>query len=98
MKNVPCFEDIVESTLAPSLLTNSRVCMAGFMDLHKVVARRSTFLGFWNAWNWVELKGEVETEGLKCQFSQVERDLDLQKIFKPIPISNKKAQGKKQLW
>jgi hypothetical protein len=86
------------STLAPSLLTNSIVGMAGFMDLHKVVAGRSAFLAFRNAWNGIELKDEVENEGLKCQFSQVERDLDLQKIFKLIPISNKKAQGKKWLW
>jgi hypothetical protein len=51
--------------------------MASSMDLHKVVARRGAFLGFPNAWNGVELKGEVESKGLKCQFSQVEGDLDL---------------------
>jgi hypothetical protein len=36
---------------------------------------------------------------LKCQ--QVEGHLDLQKIFKPVPILNKKAKNwkkKKQLW
>jgi len=77
MKNMPCIEDIVESTLAFSLLTNFRVGMATSMDLHEVVARRGAFLAFWNAWNGVELKGEVENKWLKCQFSQVEGDLDL---------------------
>ncbi len=85
----------VESTLTPSLLTNSIVGMAGFVDLHKVSAKRKAFLTFWNAWNGVELEGEVESKELKCQFSQVEKDLDLQKIFKPIPISNRRATRKK---
>jgi len=74
---MPCIEDIVERTLALSLLTNFRVGMASSMDLHKVVVRRGAFLAFRNAWNGVELKGEVESKGLKCQFSQVEGDLDL---------------------
>jgi hypothetical protein len=46
MKNMPCIEDIVESTLAFSLLTNFRVGMATSMDLHEVVARRGAFLAF----------------------------------------------------
>jgi hypothetical protein len=37
---------------------------------------------------WVK---KLESEELKCQFSQVERDLNLQKIPKPIPISKKRA-------
>jgi hypothetical protein len=49
IKNMPCIEDIVERTLALSLLTNFRVGMASSMDLHKVVARRGAFLGFRNA-------------------------------------------------
>jgi hypothetical protein len=32
-------EDIVESTLAPPFLTNSRVDMVGFVNAHKLVAR-----------------------------------------------------------
>jgi hypothetical protein len=36
------------------------------------------------------LEDEVESEELKCQFSQVEEDLNLQNIPKSIPISNKK--------
>jgi hypothetical protein len=69
-----------------------------FCEFSQSVAKRNAFLAFWNAWNEVELKGEVESEWLKCQFSQVEGDLDLQKIFKAVPISNKKAQGKRWLW
>jgi hypothetical protein len=49
MKNMPCIEGIVESTLTLSILTNSRVGMVGFVDLHKMVARRSAFLAFQNA-------------------------------------------------
>jgi len=30
-------ENILESTLAPPLFTNSRVNMVGFMNLHKVI-------------------------------------------------------------
>jgi len=49
IKNMPCIEDIVERTLALSLLTNFRVGMASSMDLHKVVVRRGAFLAFRNA-------------------------------------------------
>jgi hypothetical protein len=42
-------EDMVESTLAPPFLTNSRIDIVGFMDLHKVVARRNAFLALPNA-------------------------------------------------
>ncbi len=36
-------EDIVESTHAPPFFTNSKVDMANFVDLHKVVAKRNAF-------------------------------------------------------
>jgi hypothetical protein len=37
-------------------------------------------------------------ERLKCLFSQVQGDYDLQKIFKPIPLLKKREQqGKRQL-
>jgi hypothetical protein len=51
--------------------------MVGFVNAHKVDVR-SAFLAFSSAWNGVELEGWPENEGLKCQFSQVEKDLDLQ--------------------
>jgi hypothetical protein len=37
------------------------------------------------------LKGGAKSEGLKCQFSQVERDLDLQEIPKLVPIPKKRT-------
>ncbi len=84
-------EDIV---VAPPFLTNFRVDMVGFMDPHKVVVRRSAFLAFPNAWNEGELKGGVESEGLECQFSQVEGDFNLQKIPKLVSISKKGTKEK----
>ncbi len=36
--------------------------MTSFVDLHKVVIRRSVFLTFPNAQNGVELEGGVESE------------------------------------
>jgi hypothetical protein len=90
MENMLWIEDIVGSTLSPLVLTNSRVDMVGFMDPHKVVARRSAFLIFPSAQNGVELKGGVEDERLKHQFSKVKGDLVLQEILKPIFIIKKK--------
>jgi hypothetical protein len=36
-------EDIVESTQTPPFLTNSKIYMAGFVDLHKMIARKNAF-------------------------------------------------------
>jgi hypothetical protein len=58
-------EDIVVSTSTSPLFTNSRVNMIGFVDLHKVVARRNAFSTFPSAWNRVELEGGAKSEGLK---------------------------------
>ncbi len=89
MKDMLWIEDIVESTSTSPFLTNSRVDMVGFVDLHKVVARRSAFSAFPSAWNGVESEGGAKNEGLKCQFSQVEGALDLQEILKLVPNPNK---------
>ncbi len=62
--------------------------MAGFMDLHKMVGK-SAFLAILSEW-----KGETKSEELKPQFSQVEGDLNLQKMFKPIPIPHKNTKNK----
>jgi len=86
-----CWEPI-----SSSIWTNSRVDMVGFVYPHKVVAR-SVVSTFWNAWNGVELEDGVKSERLKCEFSQVEEVLDLQKIPKLIPIPNKKNTTKKKL-
>ncbi len=69
--------------------------MAGFVDPHKVVARRSAFLTLQNAQNGVESIGGVENGRLKHQFSQLEGDLDLQKIPKLVSITKNKAPKKK---
>ncbi len=94
MEGMLWIEDIVQCTPAPPFLTDSKVDMVSFVDPHKVVVPRSAFLAFQHAQNIVELKGGTKSEGLKCQ--QVEGHLDLQKIFKPIPILNKKAKNWKK--
>ncbi len=81
--------------LAPPCLINSRVEMAGFVNFHKVVVRRSAFSAFPSAWNGGESKGMEKSEELKRQFSQPEEDLNLQEIYKPISIPNKRAPKKK---
>jgi hypothetical protein len=47
-----------------------------------VVVKKNAFSALPSAWNWGESKGGVESGSLKCQFSQVKRDLDLQEILK----------------
>ncbi len=56
--------------------------MVGFVDLHKLVGKRNAFSALPNAQNGGETEGGVESEGLKCQFSHTEGNLDLQNIFK----------------
>ncbi len=60
-------EDIVESTSAPPFLTNSRIDI-GFVDLHKVVARRNASLALPNEWNGCESKGGAKVEGWSVNF------------------------------
>jgi hypothetical protein len=43
MKDMLWIEDIVESTSALPFLINLKVDMVGFVNLHKVVARKITF-------------------------------------------------------
>ncbi len=89
-------EDIGENTPTPPFFKiNFEVDMVGFVDPHKVVARRSAFSAFPRAQNGGELEGGLESERLKCQFSQMEGDLDLQDISKPIPIPKKRTLKKK---
>ncbi len=79
----------------PHFFIDSRIDMTSFVNPHKVIAKRNAFSAFPSVWNGVKLEGKVENEELKCQFSQMERDLDLQEILKLIPISNKWAPKKK---
>jgi hypothetical protein len=44
IENMLWIEHIVESTPTLPFLTNFRIDMVDFLDLHKVVARRSAFL------------------------------------------------------
>jgi hypothetical protein len=93
-----CIKDIIESTQAPSFLTNYKIDMANFVDPHKVVVRRSAFLALLNAQNGGESEGGEEIGGLKHQFSQVDGDLDLQEILKLVHIPRRKHPKKRQLW
>ncbi len=76
-------------------MTNYKVDMAGFVDHHNVVTKRSAFSTLPSAQNGGEFEGGVESRSLKHQFSQVEGDLDLQKNFKSIFIPKIKAPKKK---
>jgi hypothetical protein len=51
-----------------------------------VVVRNSAFSAFPSAQSRGESKGGVESGRLKCQFSHMEEELDLQEILKPVPI------------
>ncbi len=73
---MPCIGNIVANALTPPFLTNSRIEMVGFVNIHKMVAR-SAFSTFPSAQNGCELEGGAKSEGLKHQFSQVEGDLNL---------------------
>jgi hypothetical protein len=85
MESMLWIEDIVENTPTPPfVLINFGVDMAGFVNPQ--VVRKSAFSAFPRAKNGEELEGGLESGRLKCQFSQVEGDLDLQEIPQPIPI------------
>ncbi len=43
MEDMLVIQDIVESTPTPPFLTNSKVDMASFVDLHNVIARKNAF-------------------------------------------------------
>jgi hypothetical protein len=88
-------EDIVEC--APTIPFFS-VGMVNFIYPHKVVAGRNAFIVLGNVQNQGVLK--VRTKifghgGLKHLFSQVEGDLDLQKIPKLAPLPKKMTTKKK---
>jgi hypothetical protein len=46
MEDMLWIEDIVGSTPSLPILTNPRADMVGFMDIHKMVAKRNVFLTF----------------------------------------------------
>jgi hypothetical protein len=72
-------ENIVENAPALPILTNFKMDMASFVNLHKVVVRSwSAFSAFPSGQNGGESKGGAKNVQLKYQFSQVEGDLHLQ--------------------
>jgi hypothetical protein len=77
MENILWIENIVKSTLAPLFFTNLRINMANFVNPHKAVVKRNAFSAFPSAQNGITSEGGERSEVLKCQFSQVEGDLDL---------------------
>jgi hypothetical protein len=98
VENMLWIEDIVASTSAPSFSINSRIDIASFVHPHKVVVR-SIFWTFSNAQNEGELEGGAWSGRLKHQFSQMERDMNLQENpAKLVLISKKKARRKIWLW
>jgi hypothetical protein len=58
--------------------------MASFMNLHKVIVRKTVFSAFSSAQNEGESKGRAKSKKLKCQFSQVKEDLNFQEMLKMI--------------
>ncbi len=64
--------------------------MVGFVHLHKVIPRRSAFSTFLNAQNGVESEGGAKSGRLKHQFSQMERNMNLQEMPKLVAILKKK--------
>jgi hypothetical protein len=74
--------------------------MDGFVNPHKVVVQRYACLVLGNAQNEgvLEMKTKVFGHGgLKCSFSQMEGDLDLQEIHKLAPLPKKKVTKKKAI-
>jgi hypothetical protein len=51
---------------SPIFFIDSRIDMVGFVNPHKVIARRNAFSAFPIVWNGVELEGRVKNEELKC--------------------------------
>jgi hypothetical protein len=60
MEDMLWIEDIVESTSTPPLFINSRVDMASFVKLHKVI-KRNAFLAFPSVQNVVDSEGGLKS-------------------------------------
>jgi hypothetical protein len=85
--------DIVDNTSTIPFFNTFNVDIARFVDSHKIVVQR-------NAFSTLQMH-KMRTKsfghgGLKCPFSQVEGDLNLQVVLKLTPLS-KKEQGRKWL-
>ncbi len=87
---MPWIDDIVESTPTSSFFINCRIDMADFVNPHKVVVQRNAFSAFPNTWNEAESKGGAESEKLRCQFSQMDRDMNYKRFSNGFPFQKKK--------
>jgi hypothetical protein len=52
MEDVLWIEDIIESTPTPPFFTNSRIDIASFVNLYKVVVKRNAFSTLSNYMKW----------------------------------------------
>jgi hypothetical protein len=66
MEDMLWIEDIVNNTPTLQFFTNFKVDMVGFVNFHKVIARKNTFSAFPSAQNGGEFKSGAESERLKC--------------------------------
>jgi hypothetical protein len=66
MEDMLWIEDIVEVPPTLPFFTILRVDMVSFVDLHKVVVRRSAILALPNAQNRGQSKDGLKSERLKC--------------------------------
>jgi hypothetical protein len=73
-----------------SFLTNFKVDMTDFVNLHKVIVRRNAFSTFWSGQNEDESKGEQKVKSWNVNFQKVKGDLNLQKMPKLVPILKKR--------
>jgi len=83
MEDMLWIEDVVESTPTPPYLTNSRINMVNFMNPHKAITRKNTFLAFPSARNEGELEGEVKSGGLKLQCYPIATLVTMQSLVQP---------------
>jgi hypothetical protein len=85
--------DIVENTPTIPFFNTSNVDITRFVNSHKIVAQRNAF----STLQMHKMRTKSFGHGrLKCPFSQVEGDLDLQEILKLTPLP-KKEQGRRWL-
>jgi hypothetical protein len=87
-----------ESTLSHPFFTNSKVDMVGFVDLHKVVVRRSAFSTIPSAWMEVNQKVGQKVKGWNTNFHKSKRIWIYKKSLNWFPFHIKENQGKNRLW
>jgi hypothetical protein len=86
--------DIVENTPTIPFFNTSNVDITRFVNSHKIVAQRNAF----SILQMHKMRTKSFGHGrLKCPFSQVEGDLDLQEVLKLTPFSKKEQQGRRWL-